>query len=154
MPNLDLTDPTFKQDLADSIQYVWKAAKLFSDKGYDVNIPTTHVRPDASQAAEYSDKGDLHISFPVQVKHRKGLVFTDRASFPFPTVIVDVCHSWDKHKVKPFCYIIYNEAGTHYIIIMGNTSKQWLKTKKYDSHANRERSYYECPIHLVNFIKA
>jgi len=35
--------------------------------------------------------------------------------------------------------------------VRAKTSKEWKKVKKYDRKKGRERTFYECPLFLVEF---
>lgn len=153
MHALDRTDPTFVQDLMDSQAAVDVVATYLRGRGYDVNVPELVVRPDASQRAQYSDGGDIQITQRVEVKHRKMLDFTSAASFPYPTIIVDVKHSYDRAAPKPYAYLILNRSMTTAFKVYGRTRPQWIVTRKLDRHAGREREFYECPIKLVETIQ-
>lgn len=159
MLNLDQTDPTFIDDLEQSKNTVWIVARWLSDRGNYISIPPTAVRPSAKQRLDYSDNGDLFIMRRkrrawdrVEVKSRN-LVFSSAADFPFKTIIVDVTHSYDNAKIKPLMYVLTNSAHTYCAIVKCTTFPQWKITRRYDGHAGRERSFYECPIKLVKFYK-
>lgn len=153
IPSIDTTDPTFVSDLLNSQNAVWKVAKWLNIQGYNITVRPTAIRPDASQMASYADQGDLEIIQRIEVKQRPDLHFTCRDDFPYPTVIVDVCHTWDKAIVKPYAYIICNAEVTAALIVLGSTRKQWTQVTKYDTKRNRERHFYECPISLTTVAK-
>ena len=143
-------DATFVEDLRESQQYVWQAAQWLSQKGYNVTVRKTNVRPSAEQMREYADSGDIEIIQRVEVKRRK-LAFTCREDYPYKTVFVDVAHTFDNAICKPYAYIVINESATHCLIVKGETSKQWIKSTKLDRAKNRERMFYECPLELCQF---
>ena len=146
-------DPNFGNDLENSTKYVWVAAKLLSNMGYNVTVKCTKLRPSVEEMAEYSDDGDLEINQRVEVKHRPKLTFTCQDDFPYETVIVDVAHTWDSAKPKPMGYFIFNADASAYLVVKGDTSKDWIKVKKYDKAKNREREFYECHKSLCKFYK-
>lgn len=151
--SLDITDPTFVDDLRDSQIAVDVVARHLSGLGYPVHVNPVQVRPDPSVRAEYADKGDLVISQVIEVKHRKELSFTGKADFPYPSIIVDVCHTFDRARPKPYAYVILNKPMTVAFVIRSATRARWFKTEKFDRHANRTRSFYECPIEHVEIMR-
>jgi hypothetical protein len=152
MRDLDSTDPGFVDDLRESREAVQHVAQWLVAQGVPVLIRPTYIRPDQSQRSAYSDVGDLEIQQRVEVKRRFNVQFTCADDFPYPTIIVDVCHTYDNARPKPFMYVIVNHAMTHAAIILcRDTAKQWVRSTKMDSTLNREREFYECPISLVRF---
>jgi hypothetical protein len=153
MTSLDDTDPTFVDDLKESQRGVAIVAQWFRARGYEVTVPETHIRPNPDVRMDYSDSGDLFVKQRIEVKHRK-VDFTCAADFPYPTILVDVAHSWDRGNPKAFAYFSLNKAGTHAALILcRDTLEHWIKTEKYDPHAGRKGWYYECPVEHVQFIK-
>jgi hypothetical protein len=146
-------DGSFVSDLVESQASVWIVARWLSSLGYPVTVNPLRVRPDVSQMAAYADKGDIEIAQRVEVKRRPNILFTCAADFPYPTVIVDVCHTWDRARPKPFAYVILNSDATCAIIVKGESSDSWVKSSKYDRAKNRTRQFYECPIELCKFIR-
>lgn len=143
-------DPSFVDDLRASQAYVWKAAKILSELGMHVAVPPLVIRPDESEMADYADAGDLNIIQRAEVKHRM-IQFTGRHDYPFQTVIVDVCHAWDKANPKPYLYLIFNRDASSYLVIHGNTSRHWRRVQRNDKGKNRVREFYECPIEYCHF---
>jgi hypothetical protein len=149
--SLDESDPTFVSDLKASHAAVLAVSEWFRGFGYPVIVRPTFIRENVERRSDYSDDGDLEIIQRIEVKHRKGLAFTSKEDFPFETVIVDTCHAWDNARPKPYAYIILNRSMSRALVVTGSTSKRWVKTRKFDTHAGRERSYYECPLELTQF---
>ncbi len=148
--DLDRIDPSFTDDLAESVNFVWLAAQWLSKKfGFKVLIPPTLVRPNAEQRSEYSDEGDLEIVKRIEVKHRRSIDFTNTEDFPFDTVIVDVDFAWDKAHPKPEAYIIFDKDGSHCAIVRSKTSPHWVKRAR--QVGGRTRDYYECSVEYVEF---
>lgn len=148
------TDKQFLEDLRASYESVMVAARWLSGKKYPVVVQPTFERPEAKQASIYADNGDLAILQRVEVKHRRSVHFTSKEDFPYPTVIVDVCHSFDNANPKPFVYIILNAAMDGALIVdPSRTRHRWTKSEKHDRFKGRERSFYECPVELTWFEK-
>ena len=145
--NLDKIDPSFVNDLENSKEAVDKVARLLCNRGYSVITHATFVRPDSESREEYSDGGDLGLVQRVEVKRRPKIPFTGKHDFPYKTLIVDVKHSWDNARPKPYMYIICNADLTHCLIVEGATRKHWkIVTRK---SRGRDREHYECPLEYV-----
>lgn len=150
---LDQSDPTFLEDLEKSKIAVEFAAGYWQAKGYRVEIPVTRARPEPSVRMDYSDNGDLIVYARAEVK-RRGFNFKSMADFKYPSIIVDVCHSFDNAKPKPFVYMILSNDMTGMIVVqVAATMHLWTKRVRKDTHAGRERSYYECPISACKYEK-
>lgn len=84
---------------------------------------------------EEIDNGDLYVRRDknpwerVEVKQRK-LDFTD--SFPYPTMFVCACHSWDNADPQPVVIIYPNRTLTHFAYLFTDTSDRWTKRKVSD----------------------
>lgn len=150
----EIDDPTFIEDLRKSQGAVGVATDWLSKQGYPVIVRPTFERPDVSAIAEFSDHGDLEIVQRVEVKRRPNMAFTSKQDFPYSTIIVDACHCYDKAHPKPYSYIIFNQdMTTAFIVNTRETSRSWLKTSKFDAGKNRQREFYECPVHLVAVVQ-
>jgi len=159
MNNLDITDPTFVEDIKASHPSVEKAAEWLRTLGFKVRVNPLVIRPDSSVRHKYSDGGDLHITIKtpfderVEVKHRQ-IMFHSVKDFPYPTVMVDICYNFNKANPKPLVYIIFNkDLSSCYLIYIKQTQEYWIKTTKKDKHCGRVRDYYECPIENVLYRK-
>jgi hypothetical protein len=147
---LEEHDSTFVDDLKESQVSVWLAAKWLSSKGFNVTVRASSIRPDAKERMKYSDNGDLEIVQRVEVKRRR-VDFTGAHDYPYPSVFVDVAHTYDNATVKPYAYLLINRKGTHCAVVLGKTRPQWIKSEKMDNHAGRLRTYYLCPVELCEF---
>jgi hypothetical protein len=148
-------DPDFIADLRNSSESLWLAARWLWSFGYSVTVPPMAVRAKVQDMGCYSDNGDLWISKGsinerIEVKHRPKLHFTCAADYPFSTVFVDAAHNWDRARIKPRCYLIFNADLTYMAIVKGNTFPAWRRVEKMDR--GRVRKFYECPIDRVSFI--
>lgn len=142
-------DPHFERDLEESHVAVWKVARWFSGRGYDIKIPATKVRPTVEEMSEYADDGDLWVSNGetegwVGVK-RRTFDFTTRESYPYPTVFVENVHIWERADPKPIGYIILNTTRTHAAIVLAETFQLWVEVTRRDRQRGRDRTLYECP---------
>ena len=147
MYDYDKEDPTFKKDIELSKVAVDKAARFLSNNGFQVLIEPTFIRDDIKNASKYSDGGDLKVMMPVEIKHRPKLIFSKEKGFSYKTIIIDACHIFDKHKIKPIYYIIYNSDYTSMIFInVRDTFEDWINVEKYDRYKNRKRKFYEVDI--------
>jgi hypothetical protein len=149
---LDAIDPTFIPDLRRSNAPVEAVARWFTGNGYAVQLPPRYERPDPSQRGEYADGGDLWIMQRVEVKQRPSIPFTGPHDFPYQTVIVDVCHSFDRARTKPFLYTIVNAGMTHALVVdVQRTVPHWTRIERMDK--GRRREFYECPIDLLSAVE-
>jgi hypothetical protein len=149
--NLDDIDPSFLEDLRESRTAVMKAANWLSGMGIPVIVRPTFERPDPDQRAEYADDGDLEIIQRVEVKRRR-LDFQDAASFPYSSIIVDVCHTFDNAKQKPYKYILFNQAmDAACIVDVAATRWQWTREERIDK--GRRRSFYLCAVDACKFAR-
>lgn len=153
MPNLDNIDPTFVNDLLESKSSIWTAAQILNNIGLTVTIPPTNIRPNPEQRMDYSDNGDLVLNLRVEVK-RRNLHFTSTQDYPFPTIIVDVCHKYNNPQTKPLFYLIFNQTMTHIAIIHCATTEQYWTTRTINTPVRgpRDRDYYECPKEHIKIV--
>ena len=86
--------------------------------------------------AEFADDGDLEIMQRIEVKRRKSLTFSSKEDFPYNSLIVDVCHTYDKAKIKPYAYIILNEKMDCAFIAYSKHQKHWKKTVNFIANSN------------------
>ena len=89
----------------------------------------------------------------IEVKRRRSLTFTSKEDFRYESLIVDVCHTYDKAKIKPYAYIILNEKMDCAFIAYSKHQKHWKKTLKSDRFKGRGREFYECPMEYIKFVK-
>lgn len=148
--SLDDTDPLFPEDLAASNEHVWKVARWFQSVGIAAAVQPIRLRPTPEERGEYGDNGDLLIVQRVEVKQRR-FDWSGRGDFPYPTIIVDVCHSWDRAFPKPYAYVITNESVTQAIIVLGSTAGAWKRESRFDGRIGRMRDFYECPLEHAQF---
>ena len=140
-------DATFVEDLVHSDKHVHTvAAHLAALSGLDVTVSPLVIRPEAKDMRQYSDDGDLRVgNLRLEVKQRF-LSFTSRDTFPYATVIVDVCHAYDAADPKPFGYIMTDRSGEHYLwLLCAPTRRQWNVVQRFDRKKNRLRRFYEVP---------
>lgn len=150
---LDKTDPTFVDDLRRSQRWPVVIAHWFQKRGFDVIIRGQRIRPSADERFAFADGGDLHVLQRIEVKHRPDIDFDSVESFPYDEIIVDVAHSWDKARPKPFAYFIVNASGTGAFIVYGRFEREWRRGRCFDNHAGREREFLYCPMRLVKYVK-
>ena len=147
----DQNDPTFVSDLKESKKAVSRAAEWLNTLGYPVVVRPTFVRPSAEKMSEYSDDGDLEIIQRIEVKRRLNIPFTSKEDFPYKTIIVDVCHTYDNARPKPYAYIIFNGEMDCCFVIDCKTHGEWIRSEKWDKAKGRSRNFYECPVALTKF---
>jgi hypothetical protein len=145
-------DPTFREDLRASRVSVEIVARWLSDRGYPVIVRPVFERPSFEEMHDYSDDGDLEILQRIEVKQRT-FDFTSKDNFPYPTLFVDNCHSYDNARPKPFAYVLLNKAMTHAFIVECRTFKHWKAIEVFDRKKKRMRKVYECPIGHATFVE-
>ena len=145
-------DPSFVDDLKRSQSSVWMVARWLNERGYNVVVRPLRIRESVEQMAEYGDLGDLEIIQRVEVKQRE-VAFTGATDYPFPTVIVDVAHTWDRARPKPHAYIIVSQDKSTAAIVMGASFSQWVKVERFDAAKKRNRTFYEAPLSVVRFVR-
>lgn len=153
LSDFERLDPRFIEDLAASERAVWIVAQYLQRKGKPVSVEPMRVRDNIEDMAEFADHGDLTIRERIEVKHRNELNFNAPHEFPYPSIIVDVAHAWDRAFPKPMGYFITNADITAAFYVSGSTAKHWKKTTKFDNARRRERTFYECPLQLCKFVR-
>jgi hypothetical protein len=135
---------------ASSEAVVLVAAWLTRERGLPVVLRPTFAAPTIDQRADYTDGGDLEILLGVEVK-RRSLPFTNKADYPYPTVIVDACPSFDKKRPRPYAYVLLNETMTAALVVdVGRTRHSWTRADLLDGRNNFRQPFYVCPLDLVS----
>jgi len=130
----------------------WLVASWLVSRGHLVSLQPQRYAPSADKWKEYADKGDLMISFRIEVKQRS-FDFTSREDWPFKgDFIVCARHSFDDARPKPFGYIHVNRAGTHAGYVRSSSARTWhienVKDSRYDNVAQET---YFAPLNVVTF---
>jgi hypothetical protein len=150
--NLDVTDPTFVDDLHKSDAAVLRVAEWLRSEGYAVIIPPLVTRPSSEQAADYADSGDLKMLLGIEVKQRPDIDFTGAHDFPYPSIIVDQKRDFDRKREVPERYFIVNKSMTVAAVIGVRSTKQhWKVASRYNSKTGRTSEYYEVALQHVAF---
>lgn len=155
MSDLDVTDPTFVDDLVRSDCHVRQVARWLVNRfGYQVTVMPLKIRPNPSEMAEYADHGDLYIERVgrIEVKQRL-LEFDSLDSYPYATVIVDVVHTWERANPRPAGYVITNKDVTCCLVVRHDTSESWTTAVRLDRAKGRTRRFLECPLALCRFYR-
>lgn len=153
LQKFEVDDASFVSDLKSSQRTVWRAAQHLNEKGHNVTIRPLKIRPCVEEMNSYSDMGDIEIIQRVEVKKRNDIDFKSVSDFPYPSIIVDVAHTWDNAFPKPIAYMIFNASETGYILVKKNTFNSWKKIEKFDRFKKRKRTFYECPLSLCEFVQ-
>lgn len=151
LKTLDETDPTFLADLKKSDEAVQDALKWLHRQGYKARALPVNENQSIKERISHVDTGDIKIESRIEVKERN-LDFRTAKDFPYDTIIVDVCHTWDNSRPKPAAYLIFNKSHDAMFIVYGHTYDKWTKLTKYDTRVKRERCFYECPICYAKFV--
>ena len=142
----EIDDASFVQDLLNSQSHVLKVANWLKACGYDPEVAEVRVRDKVENMRAFTDNGDLFVHGErIEAKQRM-LKFSSKESFPYPTIIVDVAHAWDRAEKKPIAYILTNEDTTNCLVVLGSTFESWKKVSKWDRAKKRIRYFYECPV--------
>jgi hypothetical protein len=143
----DEDDPNFVPDLLKSRKVVHIAARWLMSLGYNVKVRPTRIRPDPTEMSRYADDGDLVcVLGRLEVKQRPSIAFSSVHEFPYPSIIVDACHIWDRAQPKPYAYLIFDNDCSHCYIIKGTTRSRWARKFRWDREKKRLRCFYECPL--------
>ena len=144
-------DPNFVRDLLASVPHVETVGEWLRKMGYDVKTMPLRIAPNLESMWDYSDNGDIYIHDKrIEVKQRK-LDFDSLATFPYPSVMVDVAHTFDNAKVKPYAYILTNKATTGALVVLGETYPRWKKIEKFDRYKGRTRIFYDAPLDTCEY---
>lgn len=110
---LDRTDPTFVQDLKDSIIHVTEVVRRINEhlcdtkdvKDVKLHVMETKIRPDVRKRKRYSDNGDVKVTWThhgvpksamLELKQRKSYKFDSLSKFRYPDVFVDSLPKFEK----------------------------------------------------------
>jgi hypothetical protein len=147
----DRDDPTFLADLAVSREAVEHVAHWLSVRGHPVFLQPILARPDPAHMAEYGGQWDLGVVWRVEVK-RRALRFTGRDDFPFDTVIVDSCHTFDAAPTKPaFVFVLNHDMTACLVVDVRRTKEHWVRVVR--QSRGRDRAAYECPVALTTAVQ-
>ncbi len=144
------------QHVRQSQDDVWRVARWFSDKGYEVRIPPTSYAKNYQDRLNHQDKGDLYVKFQKEERVEvKGLSaqFTSKDDWPMgKTAIVCAKHAFDHAEPKPFFYVLLSADKIHAMFIRSDTKEHWevkeFNDKRYESMRQR---FYVCPIEYIKF---
>jgi len=150
-------DPTFVKDLKESHQHVQKVAGWLQEHGLDAQVQELKIRGEVQEMRKFADNGDIYIGeHRIEVKQRR-VKFTGPDDFPYPTVFVDVAHTWKRalrEGCVPFAYIITNKDSTSALVVFGDTHEEWQLIEKWDRAKKRKRKFLEAPIKLAQPLSA
>lgn len=110
---LERTDPTFVQDLKESIVHVNEVVRRINEHLKDtenvqnvtLHVMDTQVRPNVRKRKQYSDSGDVKVTWTqhglaksamLEFKQRKSYKFDSLSKFQYPDVFVDSLSKFEK----------------------------------------------------------
>lgn len=110
---LERTDPTFVQDLKDSIVHVNEVVRRINENLRDtkqvqnvqLHVMETKIRPDVRKRKRFSDSGDVKVTWTqhgipktamLELKQRKSYKFDSLSKFRYPDVFVDSLPKFEK----------------------------------------------------------
>lgn len=145
----------FKKDLIESEERRHYTAKMYRSLGYYVVAPPLRVAPTFEEHEEYADDGDLWVENRlVEVRHLKCDFTVDY--WPFgKAFIVDQANTFDKKKVKPYIYIVWNRKktcfGRFWVERDRGTMRREKRLKKDPVLGTYPQEYYITSIENVRF---
>ena len=149
-------DPHFVRDLLESDKHVRRVADrlraALGSGGPRVQVQELKIRPDESKMSEYSDDGDLRVGDQRVECKRRNLQFTGPSDFPYPTCIVDVCHTFDaaRNTQTPIlAYIIDSQDESGCVGVLTSTFDRWRAHTRHDRAKQRDRRFYEVAKELL-----
>jgi hypothetical protein len=148
----------FLKHLSESGEAVEKAAAWFKGKGYEVEVPETRFAGTHLDWKDYADEGDLFVRKEVdavwdriEVK-RRGVEFSCREDYPFPSFFVCARHSFDRARLKPFAFLIFDSDLSHMGIVFGSGWQRWRVVKRFDRrYEGVWQAIYEADLGDVRF---
>lgn len=149
-------DVRFKTAVKKSRKEVQIVQEYFESLGFKTELPEVRIRDTFENRHGYGDDADLIViskegnRVGIEVKGRT-LQFTSLHDFPYKTLFVDRANKADKSTVK--CYVSVNKNGTHFAAILSSTKDKWIKQERHDNVKGHNLIVYECPKHLIKFIK-
>jgi hypothetical protein len=145
-------DQIFFKDLSASRTRVTQRVAELCAIGLHAEMPPHEDRPHSDVRMEYADSGDMWVCGRVEHKIRE-LHFTNRADFPYPTVIIDEQYKIDDKSDLPLAYVIENKQGTCAAVIYGWQRDLWRLERKWDRRAGRYGTFYTIDKRYVRFCK-
>lgn len=163
---LERTDPTFKQDLLDSVQQVEHVSQRLNvylhkhEPRIHLNVMETRVRPNVSKRKAYSDDGDVRAEWQdggiskhamLEFKQRKGYNFPSLDKFKYDTILVDTLPKFERIRARgdTMGYILSNQDMTCVFGIDIDTMAQHMTIKQGQRHS-RSFEYVMIPKHLFH----
>jgi hypothetical protein len=151
------SDAAFLADLAASDQWRQHIAHWIAAQGYDVVLPPTVVRPDASQRRQFRDDGDLLVEMPgglarVEVK-AVSLAFTGRTDFPLARTIVDEAYKLTAvHACPLWAYVLLAKDRQHAALAFARDRATWTTMTRYDKRQARDCTFVVAPVSTLTFV--
>ena len=146
------THEQFLSELVISNEAVAKVAASFLSRGVPVTVRPTFQAPTFEQRGEYSDDGDLEIVLRIEVKHR-GILFTGRDDYPYPTAIIDQCSNFDKKRPVPHAYYLLNQSmNTALVAHVARTQAHWT-TADFPTQNGIVQPFYVCPVNILGVVR-
>jgi hypothetical protein len=143
----------FLQAFRSSQRAVEKFAATLRKKNVPVWLPPTQMTPDVESRMDYADVGDMMIQLRAEHKVR-GIKFSSRADFPYPTLIIDEKYKVDSKASTPlFAYFIESSDGQCVACVYGHTQHRWKVDEVFDKAQGRKCVNYVVPIEFVRFCK-
>jgi hypothetical protein len=140
----------FRVEVDRSWEAVQAIAWHYRRLGYAVAIPEPRLRPSFDERAGYGDDFDIAVGerWRFEVKWR-GIDFTSKADFPYPTAFVDRAAKAAKTVHLLAGYLTVNKQLTHAALIPAHTRSRWIDRIVTDSVKGYRLHVLECPLDLA-----
>lgn len=165
---LDRTDPTFVQDLKDSVVHVNEVVRCINKniknndivKNLQLEVMETTVRPDVRKRKRYADDGDVKVTWTsngipkhamLEFKQRKSYDFKTLADFQYKDMFVDSLRKFNKINARgnTLGYVLTDQ---HMRCIFSTDMKTFEEHKIVKNTTFRDRRVQWCslPKHLFH----
>lgn len=131
--------------------HAWQSlpALFFRLNKLHVEIPQLSIRENIEQADQWIQTVDLIVEgVHLEVKSRNES-FTSPATFPYDTILVDTCKSYDTKTKKPMAYIMISRPTGAMLALPSVKPDKWTTCLKYDRVRKIRDKFYLAPRELL-----
>lgn len=144
-------DKRFLKQLIQGYKWQVYVLQAIQSRGHWGTVHPLRVRPERSQAAQYTDKFDIKVgsgprprkswSVEIDVKARTR-TFKSPASFPFKSIIIEPVDRFDKRESYPDYWCMVSQNNGEMIFIPSKNKKEWkieiMAGRKYRTAPKKE----------------
>lgn len=164
MSNLDVIDPTFKDNLKQSDEVAHEVSTRLNQyfakhhPEYRIHVLPVKTRPHVSQRFQYSDNGDAELIYTpkdggpcqkkiLEFKYRKQQRFLSLREFRFPDMVIDTMFKFEKirNRKDTLAYIVSDQSNTCIFCALVSDLEQHMITGRQFSKT-RQKYYLEVKI--------